>query len=110
MVRIFCIIVSFILLITGLFAQTVIDGGDINGLWTKAQSPYQINGDITIPIDSTLRIEPGVIIEFQGHYSLEVQGQLLAIGTEIDTILFTVKDTTGFSDRDNPWRLVWYPL
>ena len=81
-------------------AQTTIPGGEISGTWLRIQSPYLINGDIVIPNDSTLIIEPGVKVEFQGHYSLNVQGRLLAIGTETDSILFTVNDTTGFSLPD----------
>lgn len=98
--RIFFIsILSVILNITSL-AQTEISGGDVSGTWELANSPYLIDGDITIPNDSTLIIEPGVKVEFQGHYSLLVLGRLLAVGTETDSILFTVNDTTGFSNPD----------
>lgn len=83
------------------YAQTSIPGGDISGTWLLAESPYLINGDITIPDNLTLIIEPGVKVEFQGHYSLNVQGRLLAVGTEADSILFTVNDTTGFSLYNN---------
>lgn len=82
------------------FAQTSVPGGDVSGTWESANSPYLIHGDITIPNDSTLSIEPGVLIEFQGHFSLTVLGRLLAIGTETDSIWFTVNDTTGFYDSD----------
>ncbi len=68
------------------------------GQWNG--SPYQVMGDITIPDLSTLSIDPGVTVEFQGHYALYVQGRLLAVGTEADTILFTVNDTTGFHIQD----------
>lgn len=34
---------------------------------------------------------------FSGHYKFNVYGRLLAEGTENDTIIFTVSDTTGFS-------------
>jgi hypothetical protein len=57
-------------------------------------------GDISIPNDSTLIIDPGVTVEFQGHYAMYVQGRLLAEGTVADTILFTVNDTTGFYNPD----------
>ncbi len=77
-------------------AQTIIPGGDVSGSWTLNGSPYQVTGDISIPNDSTLAVAPGVTVEFQGHYALYVQGRLLAIGTETDTIIFTVNDTTGF--------------
>ncbi|MFH2142697.1 MAG: right-handed parallel beta-helix repeat-containing protein, partial [Bacteroidota bacterium] len=84
------IAVLFVLNIN-LFAQTPISGGTVNGTWTIVGSPYQINGEITIPDGTTLTIEPGVLVEFQGHYKLNVQGRLLAIGTEADTITFTVQ-------------------
>ncbi|UCF64454.1 MAG: hypothetical protein JSW33_01095, partial [bacterium] len=81
-------------------AQTIISPGDVSGSWPISGSPYLIQGDILIPADSTLTIEPGVTVEFQGHYTLNVQGRLLAIGAENDTILFTVSDTSGFSNPD----------
>jgi len=82
------------------FSQTVIPGGDVSGSWNMSGSPYQVEGDITIPDNETLTIDPGVTVEFQGHYALYVMGRLLAIGTEVDTILFTVNDTTGFYNPD----------
>jgi hypothetical protein len=81
-------------------AQTVIPPGDVSGTWMLTGSPYQVQGDIQIPDGSTLTIEPGVTVEFQGHYALNVQGRLLAIGTVTDSIIFTVNDTTGFSQPD----------
>jgi hypothetical protein len=89
-----------VLLNVSSFAQTTVPGGEVSGTWDLLSSPYHINGDITIPDDSTLIIEPGVKVEFPGHFSLIVLGRLLAVGTETDSILFTVNDTTGFSDPD----------
>ncbi len=31
------------------YAQTDILAGDVSGTWTQANSPYNINGEITIP-------------------------------------------------------------
>ena len=31
------------------YAQTEISAGDVSGTWTKANSPYNINGEITVP-------------------------------------------------------------
>jgi len=84
------------------YAQITIPPGDVSGTWTKANSPYNINGEITIPNDSTLKIEPGVEVVFTGHYKFNVQGRLLAIGTETDTIVFTINDTTGFHNLTIP--------
>ena len=98
------------------YGQTTVPGGDATGLWGINGSPYLVEGNLTIPDDSTLTIEPGVIVEFQGYYSIQVQGRLLAVGNESDSILFTVKDTTGFSVPDttlggwNGIRLVDTPL
>jgi len=82
------------------FSQTTIPGGDVSGVWDISGSPYQVEGDITIPDTETLTIDPGVTVEFQGHYALFVMGRLLAVGTAVDTILFTVNDTTGFHNPD----------
>jgi hypothetical protein len=94
-------------------AQTVIPPGDVSGTWSLGGSPYEIQGEITIPDGLTLTIEPGVLVEFQGHYKFNVQGRLLAVGTETDTIVFTINDTTGFHNPDIPdggWhsiRFIW---
>jgi hypothetical protein len=100
MVRFLALFVNVFFFWTVATAQIIINGGYVSGIWTKTDSLYLINGNITVPDDSTLVIEPGVTVEFQGHYALEVQGRLLAVGTENDTILFTVNDTTGFGDAD----------
>jgi parallel beta-helix repeat protein len=74
-----------------IFSQTSIPAGNVSGLWIKPNSPYIIEGDIKIPADSLLIIEPGVIIEFQGSYKFIVLGQLLAVGNITDTIVFTAQ-------------------
>lgn len=75
-------------------AQTTIPAGSVSGTWTITGSPYLIQGAIMIPNDSTLTIEPGVTVNFQGAYKLYVQGRMLAIGTVADSITFTAADTT----------------
>ena len=87
----------FIILIgTALIAnsQTSIPGGNVYGTWTLAGSPYLVQGSIMIPDDSTLTIQPGVTVNFQGHYKLLVTGRLLAMGTITDSIFFTTANTT----------------
>lgn len=80
--------------------QTYIAPGNISGTWTIFDSPYYIQGDIIVRNDSTLTIEPGVHVEFLGHYAIYVEGRLLAIGTELNKIIFTINDTTGFHNPD----------
>jgi parallel beta-helix repeat protein len=77
------------------YAQTIIPAGNVSGTWTPGGSPYLIEGAIMIPNGSTLNIEPGVTVDFQGAYKLYVQGRLLAIGTVADTITFTSSDPTN---------------
>ena len=93
---------AFLLVVVGAttLAQTTVHPGTVSGTWTAQGSPYLIEGDIAIPNDSSLIIEPGVTVEFQGHYELLVNGRLLAVGTHTDTIFFTINDTTGWSNRD----------
>ena len=76
------------------FAQTFVFGGAVRGTWTKVNSPYLVQGAIMIANDSTLTIEPGVKVEFQGHYKLLVMGKLIAVGTAIDTIQFTTNNVS----------------
>ncbi len=77
-----------------LFADTI-PGGYVSGTWTATGSPYLIQGDITIHADSTLTIEPGVEVNFQGHYKLAVEGALEALGTAQDSIVFTAVDAVS---------------
>lgn len=76
-----------------LFADTVIPGGFVSGIWDLEGSPYNIAGDVQVILDS-LKIESGVIVNFLGHYKFEIGsygigGKLMAIGTEQDSIIFT---------------------
>ena len=96
---VFCFL-SLMIMTFSVLSQTIVPPGDVSGTWLLAGSPYQVQGDIQIPDGTTLNIEPGVTVEFQGHFALNVQGRLLAIGTVTDSIIFTVNDTTGFSQPD----------
>jgi parallel beta-helix repeat protein len=94
MKKTFLAIATAILMYSFSFAQTTISAGNVSGTWTFAGSPYLIQGAIMIPNDSSLIIEPGVTVNFQGSYKLYVQGRVLAIGAVADSITFTAADTT----------------
>ncbi|OQX71533.1 MAG: hypothetical protein B6D62_01820 [Candidatus Cloacimonas sp. 4484_275] len=87
-------------------AEVHIPGGYVEGTWTRENSPYYIEGDIIVYGDyneiETLTIEPGVQVIFTGHYTFYVDGILYAIGESENMIVFTVQDTTGFSNTDIP--------
>lgn len=74
---------------------TAIPGGGVSGTWKKAKSPYTVTGDIRVPKNKTLTIEPGVVVKFAGHFSFTVgyRATLKAAGTAEDPIVFTALDT-----------------
>ncbi|HCI45360.1 MAG TPA: hypothetical protein DE315_07530 [Candidatus Omnitrophica bacterium] len=65
-----------------------------NTLWTLANSPYIVMGNIAVNSGITLTIEPGVIVKFNGFYTLEVNGLLNAQGTAASPIVFTSAKTS----------------
>ncbi len=71
------------------FPDTTTVSGQVSGVWTFANSPYAVVGEVTVPAGCTLVIEPGVEIRFRGSYRFVVSGLLKAVGTEDDSIFFT---------------------
>lgn len=89
------------LLLSSLWAVTI-PPGDVSGIWTAAQSPYEILGDITVPNGQTLQIEPGVTVIFTAHYDLTCMGSIRALGTAADSVTFTA------SSPDVGWHGIRY--
>ncbi|MGC8654803.1 MAG: right-handed parallel beta-helix repeat-containing protein, partial [Candidatus Kryptoniota bacterium] len=63
--------------------------GFVSGTWTKAGSPYIVVSSITIPGGQSLTIQPGVVVKFGVGLGMTVNGKLIAVGSETDSILFT---------------------
>lgn len=77
---------------------TTISGvlSDANLRWTKAKSPYRIEGHILVEAGKTLVIDPGVEVLFAGNWYILVEGAISAAGTSTDRILFDkAADYTG---------------
>jgi len=78
--------------------------------WTRAMSPVNINGDLTVPAGNTLTIEPGVTVLFSsednagGGFSpttceMIVEGTVIAEGSADQKIRFiSASSTPGRSD------------
>ena len=83
-----------------LLAAVVSGTIDVNTTWVIGDSPYQVDGVVSVAFDITLTIEPGVIVEFSHEAALIVDGNLVARGTERDSIRFTSSgaDTAGSWD------------
>ena len=73
-----------------IFSQDTIQEGPVYGTWTTGE--YMIMGNIHVPHDSVLNIQPGVTINFQGSYNFIVFGSIRATGAEGDSIVFTTID------------------
>jgi len=66
--------------------------GATTGLWEAANSPYYVVGDLNVPADGELVIEPGVQVLLEGDFEFTVYGTLEANGTSADPINFTTID------------------
>ncbi len=74
--------------------------GDLSGV--LAAGTYKVSGNITVAGTDTLRIMPGVRLEFKATMRLTVLGRLEAVGTPGDSIVFTAHDTT------RRWEGIWF--
>ena len=64
-------------------SQTTVSG-NVSGIWSG----------------QTLSIDPEAAVDFQGHYKLNVEGRLLAIGTQTtqtDAVVFTATDISQWN-------------
>lgn len=62
--------------------------GNVSGTWSN-NNTYIVNSDITIPVNTTLVIQAGTKVRFNGYYTLTANGALLALGSSISPVEFT---------------------
>ena len=63
--------------------------------WTKANSPYEVVGNLGIDTGATLTIESGVSVVLKGSYKIQVAGRVLANGTTDDRIYIGCPSSTN---------------
>ncbi len=95
MKRTIVLIFIFIGIANLLTAQTNVSGA-VSGTWTSAGNPYNVTGNISVANGTTLDIDAGVEVLFQGLYSFTIYGTLNAIGTFSNKILFSVDGVANF--------------
>jgi hypothetical protein len=71
--------------------------GGVSGNWSIEGSPYRVIGDVWIPQDATLTIDPGVYVLFDGHYKFEIleNAALHSTGSVELPIIFKPLDFEG---------------
>jgi predicted outer membrane repeat protein len=62
-----------------------------------AADTVRVTSDVTVNDGFTLTILPGVYVQFQDNWGLDIQGRLLANGKKGNPVIFSVKDTLGFT-------------
>ena len=75
-------------------AQTITVSGTQSGTWDA--DTVLVVGDVEV--EGSLEVMPGTVVLFDGFYSITVGNdvEFMAQGTEADSVIFTVADTTGF--------------
>jgi len=84
--------------------------GEISG--TLEKGTYVVSGDLLVPEGEELILEPGVILAFDGDGlspdtspELQLHGNLVAVGTAEEPIMFTVVEEKR--DPDNAYEGLW---
>ena len=94
-------LILFVLLTTcfAMRAQTIHVSGDQTGVWDA--DTVLVTGDVVV--GDSLTVLPGTVVLFDDFCGITVRGgaSFKALGTETDSIVFTVADTTHFSDYDH---------
>lgn len=80
------------------YAPTTIPAGTVSGTWSKKRSPYRVQGKITILDGQTLSIEAGATVQFLTSTSLDVNGRIIAEGSEVEPVRFRPVDTLGYAN------------
>ncbi|MGA2386562.1 MAG: hypothetical protein ABSG33_08515 [Candidatus Bathyarchaeia archaeon] len=57
-----------------------------NATWTAANSPYTLTSTVTVAQDATLTIQPGVTVNIAQGATLQIDGTLVAKGTDTENI------------------------
>ncbi len=83
--------------VSGLHAETVVQGELSGGEWTEAASPYHAAADIELPAGTALAIQAGVELRLDPGVSIVIRGSLDVLGTEEKPVRWVR------ADASRPW-------
>lgn len=63
--------------------------GNVSGYWGQDEDNYFVVGDVEVAIGDSLYIAPGTRVIFADDYDFIVRGYLEAVGTAVDSVVFT---------------------
>ncbi|WP_455392864.1 PKD domain-containing protein [[Eubacterium] cellulosolvens] len=105
-IHLFSIFVSFLLISIIIIGLNIVNNEVeasgptyVNGLlssdttWSSTNSPYIINGNITLMIGRTLTIHAGTTVKFNNNTWLKIRGKLHVKGNNVNRVIFTANDT-----------------
>src|SRR4030042_3729323 len=61
-------------------------------IWYLVDSPFILANNVNVSPGATLTIEPGTEVRFGGPFSLNIEGSIIANGTNTNMIHFTTND------------------
>jgi len=101
--NIFHFFLSFFIYNVTASASSINVNGTVSGQWNY--DTVIVSGNIELPFNQTLIIQPGCKVLFDGYYRFTVWGKLIALGDSLNPIRFERKDTMGFyhSNIDGAW-------
>jgi parallel beta-helix repeat protein/predicted outer membrane repeat protein len=76
--------------------STDIPAGNVSGVWTAANSPYVVQGNLRVPAGESLTIEAGVEVQFAANYFVRVLGNFQALGAAGDSVLLHNPNPGGY--------------
>jgi len=89
-----------------LYPETEVNGIIANNNIWQRERHYIVTGDVIVPQNSSLIIEPGAAVRFDGYYELKVEGTLQCKGEPDDMVMFTSNQEPPTSEDWNRLELV----
>ena len=73
--------------------------GPLSDTVAAHERPYLVVGDIEVPVNKTVTIEPGAVFLFKNFTGFQIQGKLIARGTKERPIIFTSENDRSVNSK-----------